>query len=510
MKIFQPIVTIVILALICSIQTDMLRKNLRRNIKIMRTLQNDNLNPTYPLQTDVTYTNETNIQPPDAQIIQTEPIYQSDISYPIVNLSNNAASVQNVYESNNYINDQPYVNPSYDSNISYPQIQPNINVNVRDFQQQDVQQVVQQTYQDATQLPPQTYQQVQAIPNNYLSQIPNNPYNNDQANIIVMNSSQTQTGPNVVVIGGPNNVVKHSLDIKRGIDDGSLSVLINEKKANDAKTIETSIAPVNEEIAGQLEDLITINDLRIFEEIIDHIEEVFEAFYNLMPVGGDSKEDGMDKAIDILKFLSKLTALVSSVVENKDQLQSDLHFLEDKLSQLSTNLKDMLRFFKLNLDYDKIVRLVKPFLARDVKFEVYLKQINENAEAFNVEIKKLVSSAYDISKIAKFFIDEALKLKESGKVRTVVDGLKKLDEAIMILVKLMNMRTNIKTSINIIKDSMKGVRNLKDKIQKALKSAENLAVYYQLEDRQNQSKILATSNSYILSTIAVGFIVISC
>lgn len=237
--------------------------------------------------------------------------------------------------------------------------------------------------------------------------------------------------------------------------------------------------------------VIKVKDFDILETIVSKLRDAFDAYYAMLPNANQDSGPKKNKTIQALNLVTQVTELVTTIVKNKESILSDLKHVEDRLGQMKGTSTDMLKFFELDTQYSQTLKLAKTWMKNDPKFETHMKAINDAADTYNNNVKTLLSSVYDLSKLAEFFYDEIMKLKLSSKANNISDVLVKFDQVIMLLARLMNMKTYIKKSIDNIKTSMNNIKELKNSIQKSLKSTENLSMYYQLQEKEKQSKLLA-------------------
>ena len=315
-------------------------------------------------------------------------------------------------------------------------------------------------------------------------------YSHD-GHVVTINPQVGQSTPFMTQIDGANKVKTRPLMIQSD----------TEARPDPGERVEGIKDPSDEEELEDTPGAVTVEELDFYEKMIDHVGGLFESYYNMMPSEEQSDKEQLHKTVDILRFIGQLNALINTVTEHKDEITGDLQYLDNKLKRLSTSPEDMLKFFRKNHEYNRIKRLTNRWLEKDLKFMERFNEIAETAKQFKTEINKIATSCYDLYRLAQFFIEEIMELKNVEEVNTVGEGLKNLDRVIMLVVRLMNMRTSIRASIGTIKESFGNLKDMSAEISKSLKSTENLAVYYEVEERTNKPKLVEGDGNIALGAL---------
>lgn len=191
----------------------------------------------------------------------------------------------------------------------------------------------------------------------------------------------------------------------------------------------------------------------------------------------------MGKTVDVLKFYAAIRNFIKSVIINKHQLLQDLVFVHNKIHLLKTSENDMLKFYNLEEKYMDVKIKSAPFDAKDQKFSIHFKQINNYTVDFNNEVKKIGVAAADLFKLNDFFTNEITQLEHDNYDHAVVNALDKFDKVLMMTVKLVEMKIDIENSIGAMKGGMIELKDLRLKVEADILNIERLTEFYLIQQR---------------------------
>ena len=248
---------------------------------------------------------------------------------------------------------------------------------------------------------------------------------------------------------------------------------------------------------------ITISDIDTLVSTLDTVRDLYDAFYELLP---SDDEDGEEKttletSVDVLRMYAKIRELVKKVYHDRHQLLQDLVFIHDKVHMIHTSENDMLSFYGLDVKYSEAKIKSSTYMAKDEKFSIYFKEINNYTLKFNDRVKEIGAAAADLFRLNEFFRQKIEKFDENNYEHIVINVLDKLDKVLMTLVELTELRTDIQNSISAIKNSFLELKELKFQIESDIANVERLVEFYALEEKNKAQAKVGKGNSIITVTL---------
>ena len=251
---------------------------------------------------------------------------------------------------------------------------------------------------------------------------------------------------------------------------------------------------------------ITIKDIDTLVSTLDTVRDIYEAYYELLPSDDEEDEEKttLETSVDVLRLYAKLREFAKKVYHNKEKLLQDLVFIHDKIHMIHTSENDMLSFYGLDEKYYEVSTKAAEYRARDEKFDFYFKDINNYTLKFNDRVKEIGVASSDLFKLNSFFEKEIEGFGENNHASEIINVLDKLDKALMMLVRLTDLKTDIENTISVIRNSSMELKELKLQIESDINNMERLIEFYELE-KKNREKVQSKGTGIIsASLVAIG------
>lgn len=193
---------------------------------------------------------------------------------------------------------------------------------------------------------------------------------------------------------------------------------------------------------------------------------------------------------ELYKFYGRVRAFVNNFFANREKLQDNLRFVLARLKTLRTDSSAMLDYFVLAHRYNVMKERSAPFENMDSRFRDYADDIKNLGESFNMFATTLLAATYNLEKIAQFFYQEVLQLQQKSSTNNLMDAVAKFNDILMFTVNMIEVRNDLKTSIQTIQRELQSSKDLRVKFDQLLINVESLIRNYQL-----QSQVYAAMNT---------------
>ena len=147
---------------------------------------------------------------------------------------------------------------------------------------------------------------------------------------------------------------------------------------------------------------------------------------------------------------------------------------------------DMLKFYSLETEYLQAKLRSNRFELRDKKFSDYFLEIHDRTILFNEDINTILRETNNLSSYDTFFMETINSLNGMGTNTSIIAIAKTIDKILMLSLRLLEIRTEIKEVVNRIITSLKGLKVHRDFLTDYIKKIDDLAEYYELEKKRQE------------------------
>ncbi len=227
---------------------------------------------------------------------------------------------------------------------------------------------------------------------------------------------------------------------------------------------------------------LSFSDVETLVELLSSVAGMYTHYFEIMPhdktINPDDKKDFWEKSLQILNFYKKISNFVRIVTMDRVNLMNDLNFLKTKIYKLKANEEDMLKFYGYEGKYyrSKIGSVI--YQEKDPKFKDYFLEITTVTIEFNNGIRRVFRETFNLLKFNDYFEDSITRLSDFSNDNQIAMVLQKIDQVLMILLRLDELKEEIFLSVENIKTSLLNLQRYQIKIKEILERIENLIDYY--------------------------------
>ena len=214
------------------------------------------------------------------------------------------------------------------------------------------------------------------------------------------------------------------------------------------------------------EDFVSAEDIDVLVRVLSDIWDIYQRFFAALPEREENGKGAMGKTMGILRFYAKMRNFVKIVFLEKDELFGDVRFLESRVSMLRfEGEEDMVRFYDLGFKYDNLKARIGSDNNRSSAFLESQAELQEINEKFEIEIKSILSSAYDLSKLNQFFTNEIEEITKNSSENDVLNALDKFDKILMMTIRVIELKIEIEQSVGDLKEGIEELKKYRVQVE---------------------------------------------
>lgn len=250
---------------------------------------------------------------------------------------------------------------------------------------------------------------------------------------------------------------------------------------------------------------ITFEDIDTVEEVVEIVNGAYEAYYALLPRNTPEKKSALDRAADVLELYAKVRSFVNMVRNDRQKIVSDIKFLDFKINNLTTSQEDMLKFYGLNMHFEKAKVTADTYRGKDAQIDELFTRIFNMTPKFESNIKKMVTSISSLLRLAEIFKTQVEQLGQESDGNQVLKLIAKLDSVILIIESLITMEKDVKAAIQALKTSFNELKSYRSDIKYCVDEVNKLADYHRLVSLSTKKDALVSSCFMVFLTFIVVF-----
>ena len=240
--------------------------------------------------------------------------------------------------------------------------------------------------------------------------------------------------------------------------------------------------------ANKARNQISFEDIDTLTGLLSDLNGVFITIFNLLPSKKEAEseteeepvqKDNFERAYDVLKFYSRVRGFVHTLVFNRHLIVQDIQFLKDKVENLNSTQEDMLRFYGIEVEYARMKVRASKF-TNDMKIKKSLSNIRGIAYNFAQDVKIALKALFTLEKAIVFFDNDVRSLSHSINTRNPLEAIKTVDNVLLFITRLFEVKIDLFHSIVGMKDSLMNLKKYRADITKEIRNCDKLANYYEL------------------------------
>lgn len=285
----------------------------------------------------------------------------------------------------------------------------------------------------------------------------------------------------------PIIVINHTPKVESLIDTDTSLTYVPTPEVYDANTV----------------DSISFEDIDPLIEILNSISSIFDSYYEAIPPEIAQKGPESHQTGHVVQLYSKIGNFVKEVIIGKDQMKSNIDYINAKISQFKTTESDVIYFYGLERNYKTMTNKSKDYTASDSKFNAYFANIQKAVASFAQQATNIQAACSNLSKLNDFFALELSALQDLSASQTTIEMLEKFDKVLMLTVRLVEIRLDIENAIKTMKGNFLNMKDEKILIAENIVGAERLAEYHSAKATQKSPLSSSTSSVKRYSTLVL-------
>ena len=232
------------------------------------------------------------------------------------------------------------------------------------------------------------------------------------------------------------------------------------------------------------EGTIRFEDVQGLMDIADKIGTLFSLYYEMYPDGNDLKNNTnlstQDKIVKGLEYYNKVKTFALSFNETKEEIVDDLFYLKNKAAQLEATEAFMLEFYGLTERFSDVQGKTAPYVAMDKKFALLTISIGDITDQFAANITEILTTVAGLEQIVENFALQIEKLITSNMENQILNVLVKVDQILMMMNTILQLRTTLQATITQLKLDFKNLPSYRKQLTAIFYKMDRLASYYKI------------------------------
>ena len=229
---------------------------------------------------------------------------------------------------------------------------------------------------------------------------------------------------------------------------------------------------------------ITFSDVKSLIAILNSIGSIYNYYYQILPNSENpsSSNSKWEKAEDMVMLYASIRSFATTVINDREKLAANIEYLNGKISLLKASEDDMLKFFGINQRYYRVRVAASNFDLLDRNFSTLYASIQACSIQFETDVKLIMAAFYDFYMLYKFFEVEIDALLNNSHQNQVINVLTKVDSAIMLLARILEVKNDITLSIDNTKKGFKDLANVRNTLVTKIAALEALVEQKKLNE----------------------------
>lgn len=223
---------------------------------------------------------------------------------------------------------------------------------------------------------------------------------------------------------------------------------------------------------------LTINDTAAIFTLISRINQAINSYYTLFPTSDQESVSFLDKVQNSVIFFSKISQIVSTIVDDKERLIDNVDLLTAKVQSFQSDLNGMIRFYGYEQQYLVIKLKTAPYEQIDAKFNGYWSYIRQITTSFNMDVQQIMNAITQVGIATRSLYQAIKELDIISKRSRVLFSLDDLDNVLGILAQAFTLKITFQLGLQMAKISFENLIQYRQEIGKDLDGASKLADYY--------------------------------